>query len=188
MSATPPDSPQAAPEIAALLPPGAEAAVLRGPGRESDLLEGEHEAIRRAAPARRREFAAGRACARHALAALGVGAVAVPQAKDRAPLWPDVREEFRARFSLDISDYYGIAETGPVTFELDEDYTSGLGKPLPGVELRIAADEGADDGEVLVRTESMASGYLNHPGLFEERVDADGFYHSGDRGRITPRS
>jgi len=35
-----------------------------------------------------------------------------------------------------------------------------------------------------VRTSSMASGYLNHPGLFEERLDAEGFYHSGDRGRI----
>jgi len=37
---------------------------------------------------------------------------------------------------------------------------------------------------VLVRTASMASGYLNHPGLFEARVDAEGFYHSGDRGRL----
>jgi acyl-coenzyme A synthetase/AMP-(fatty) acid ligase len=96
-----------------------------------------------------------------------------------APLWPDVREEFRNRFGLDISDYYGIAETGPVTFERDPDHHAGLGQPLPGVELSIAQDD-----EVLVRTESMASGYLNHPGLFESRVDAEGFYHSGDRGRI----
>jgi acyl-CoA synthetase (AMP-forming)/AMP-acid ligase II len=97
-----------------------------------------------------------------------------------APLWPDVREEFRSRYGLDISDYYGIAETGPVTFERDATHHAGLGKPLPGVEIRIAGDE----GEVLVRTASMASGYLNHPGLFEKRLDADGFYHSGDRGRI----
>jgi acyl-CoA synthetase (AMP-forming)/AMP-acid ligase II len=102
-----------------------------------------------------------------------------------APLWPDVREEFRNRYGLDISDYYGIAETGPVTFERDPGHHAGLGEPLPGAEIRIAS-EGTDDGagEVLVRTESMASGYLNHPGLFEGRVDAEGFYHSGDRGRI----
>ncbi len=106
-----------------------------------------------------------------------------------APLWPDVREEFRARYGLDVSDYYGIAETGPCTFERDPGYHHGLGEPLPGVEIRIAP--GPDDGEgpdaageVLVRTASMASGYLNHPGLFEGRLDADGFYHSGDRGRI----
>jgi acyl-CoA synthetase (AMP-forming)/AMP-acid ligase II len=96
-----------------------------------------------------------------------------------APLWPDVREEFRALYGLDISDYYGIAETGPCTFERDPGHGSGLGEPLPGAEIRI--DPG---GEVLVRTESMTSGYLNHPGLFESRLDADGFYHSGDRGRL----
>jgi acyl-CoA synthetase (AMP-forming)/AMP-acid ligase II len=100
-----------------------------------------------------------------------------------APLWPDVREEFRNRYGLDISDYYGIAETGPVTFERDPDHHTGLGQPLPGVELRIASED-EEPGEVLVRTESMASGYLNHPGLFEGRVDAEGFYHSGDHGRI----
>jgi acyl-coenzyme A synthetase/AMP-(fatty) acid ligase len=104
-----------------------------------------------------------------------------------APLWPDVREEFRSRYGLDISDYYGIAETGPVTFERDAGYHSvhqaGLGQPLPGAEIRIA-EEDAEAGEVLVRTASMASGYLNHPGLFEQRVDSQGFYHSGDRGRL----
>jgi acyl-CoA synthetase (AMP-forming)/AMP-acid ligase II len=102
-----------------------------------------------------------------------------------APLWPDVREEFRSRYGLDISDYYGIAETGPCTFERDPGHGSGLGEPLPGAEIRI--DPGTDDaqiGEVLVRTESMTSGYLNHPGLFESRLDADGFYHSGDRGQL----
>lgn len=108
-----------------------------------------------------------------------------------APLWGDVREEFRSRYGLDVSDYYGIAETGPCTFEREAGYHTGLGEPLPGVEVRIgpgapeAGEAGEPEtGEVLVRTESMASGYLNHPGLFEERLDEDGFYHSGDRGRI----
>jgi acyl-CoA synthetase (AMP-forming)/AMP-acid ligase II len=118
-----------------------------------------------------------------------------------APLWPDVREEFRLRYGLDISDYYGIAETGPCTFERHAGHHTGLGEPLPGAEIRIGDIDGlaggADDpasaegpenpegiGEVLVRTASMASGYLNHPGMFEARVDAEGFYHSGDRGRL----
>ncbi|MEU3947689.1 4'-phosphopantetheinyl transferase superfamily protein [Streptomyces sp. NPDC029526] len=42
----------------------------------------------RAVPARRREFGAGRACARRALAALGLPAVPVPAGRDRAPVWP----------------------------------------------------------------------------------------------------
>ncbi len=102
-----------------------------------------------------------------------------------APLWPDVREEFRNRYGRDISDYYGIAETGPCTFEREAGHHSGLGRPLPGAEIKIGP--GADDpeiGEVLVRTSSMASGYLNHPGQFEARLDADGFYRSGDSGRL----
>ena len=101
-----------------------------------------------------------------------------------APLWPDVREEFRNRYGVDISDYYGIAETGPCTFERDASHHTGLGRPLPGVEIKIAP--GPDDahaGEILVRTDSMTSGYLNYPELFASRLDADGFYHSGDRGR-----
>jgi acyl-coenzyme A synthetase/AMP-(fatty) acid ligase len=102
-----------------------------------------------------------------------------------APLWSDVREEFCSRYGLDISDYYGIAETGPCTFERDAAHHSGLGEPLPGVEIKIVpGPEEIDTGEVLVRTASMASGYLNHPALFAERLDADGFYHSGDRGQL----
>lgn len=102
-----------------------------------------------------------------------------------APLWPDVRDEFRHRYGLDISDYYGIAETGPCTFERDSRDRAGLGEPLPGVEIRISPEAGDSGvGEVLVRTASMASGYLNHPDLFTSRIDSAGFYHSGDRGRL----
>jgi len=105
-----------------------------------------------------------------------------------APLWPDVREEFRTLYGRDISDYYGIAETGPCTFERDAGHHTGLGQPLPGAEIRIDLQDGQETdqeaGEILVRTASMAGGYLNHPGLFEQRLDAEGFYHSGDCGRL----
>ncbi|MGO4840081.1 4'-phosphopantetheinyl transferase, partial [Rhizobiaceae sp. 2RAB30] len=49
---------------------------------------GEAAAVERASPARRREFAAGRALARRAMAALDVTASAIPAAEDRAPVWP----------------------------------------------------------------------------------------------------
>ncbi|GAA4032370.1 hypothetical protein GCM10022247_66750 [Allokutzneria multivorans] len=75
-----------------------------------------------------------------------------------------------------ISDYYGIAETGPLTFARVP--VDGLGKPLPGVRLKVG-----EDG-VSVHSESMASRYLNAPGLFESRVDADGFYRTGDEGHL----
>jgi 4'-phosphopantetheinyl transferase EntD len=53
-----------------------------------ELLPGETAAIARASPARRREFAAGRALARRAIAALDLTAAAIPAADDRAPVWP----------------------------------------------------------------------------------------------------
>ncbi|KQS61262.1 hypothetical protein ASG39_17035 [Rhizobium sp. Leaf371] len=45
--------------------------------------------MRNAAPKRRAEFFAGRACARHALGQLGLRPVAIPSDADRAPVWPD---------------------------------------------------------------------------------------------------
>jgi 4'-phosphopantetheinyl transferase EntD len=52
------------------------------------LMAGEAAAVARAVPARRREFAAGRAAARLAMAQLGLPARPVPQGPDRAPVWP----------------------------------------------------------------------------------------------------
>ncbi|UED83202.1 class I adenylate-forming enzyme family protein [Streptomyces profundus] len=100
-----------------------------------------------------------------------------------AVLAPEVREGFEARYGVRVADYYGVAETGPCTFERDPDYREGLGTPLPGVSLRVVPRPTGGD-EVRVRTESMASGYLNLPGGLAERVDAEGYYGTGDRGLL----
>lgn len=57
-------------------------------GRTPSLFPEEMAAIANAVDRRRREFAAGRACARDAFAALGLPAVAIPSGADRAPVWP----------------------------------------------------------------------------------------------------
>ena len=53
-----------------------------------DLWPGERAAMARATPARRAEFAAGRAAARAALCGIGLLPFAIPMAPDRAPVWP----------------------------------------------------------------------------------------------------
>lgn len=53
------------------------------------LLPGEEPAVARAVAKRRREFAAGRMCARRAMAELGQGVISIPQGSDRAPQWPE---------------------------------------------------------------------------------------------------
>lgn len=53
-----------------------------------DLMPDEQAYITRAIPKRRYEFAAGRRAARHALTELSLPPTAIPQARDRAPVWP----------------------------------------------------------------------------------------------------
>lgn len=52
------------------------------------LWDEETAAVARAIPKRRAEFAAGRSAARAAMAEIGIAPVAIPQGRDRAPLWP----------------------------------------------------------------------------------------------------
>ncbi|MFF7726698.1 class I adenylate-forming enzyme family protein [Streptomyces sp. NPDC008001] len=94
-----------------------------------------------------------------------------------APLRETVREEFTRLTGVPIHNYYGVAETGPLTYAADG-AGYGLGAPLPGVHL-LAEEDG-----IRVRSESMGSRYLNAPGVFEERVDDEGYYRTGDQGHL----
>ena len=71
-----------------LLPAGIAAAEWLGEGDPTQLSDAEQHGVRRAAPKRAREFAAGRFCARHALTRFGVEAFALGMGRDRRPLWP----------------------------------------------------------------------------------------------------
>jgi 4'-phosphopantetheinyl transferase EntD len=75
--------------LSKLFPPGAIAADLRAPGEPELLLPAEAKALRGMVPKRAREYAAGRLCARRALAELGVVDFAAVTADDRQPIWPD---------------------------------------------------------------------------------------------------
>ncbi|WP_306323421.1 MULTISPECIES: class I adenylate-forming enzyme family protein [unclassified Streptomyces] len=96
-----------------------------------------------------------------------------------APLRESVREEFTRLTGVPVHNYYGVAETGPLTYAPDGSDDGGLGAPLPGVRLL------APEGGIRVRSESMGSRYLNAPGVFEERLDDAGYYRTGDQGRLT---
>lgn len=53
-----------------------------------------------------------------------------------------------------------------------------VGRPLPGVEVRIA-----EDGKILVRSPAVFAGYFKDPGATTETV-VDGWLHSGDVGEL----
>jgi long-chain acyl-CoA synthetase len=96
-----------------------------------------------------------------------------------APLSVDL-EQFWSRIGYLVVQGYGLTETAPiVTLSHPFHVRRGtVGKPLAGVEVRIAAD-----GEVLVRGDNVTSGYFQSPG---ETVAAfeDGWFHTGDVGDL----
>ncbi|HST48466.1 class I adenylate-forming enzyme family protein [Jatrophihabitans sp.] len=100
-----------------------------------------------------------------------------------ARLSPAVATTLADRDGVRVSDYYGLAETGPVTLDLRPVPGGGQGRPLPHAELVLDTEPG-HERELLVRTPSMGTRYLNYPGGFEERLTTDGFYRSGDEGEL----
>ncbi|WP_431973633.1 4'-phosphopantetheinyl transferase family protein [Micromonospora haikouensis] len=74
--------------LAALLRPGIAVVEQLGEPTDAPLMAGEEQAVARAVPTRRLEFASTRHCARQALAALGLPPVAIPVGAGREPCWP----------------------------------------------------------------------------------------------------
>jgi 4'-phosphopantetheinyl transferase EntD len=77
------------PKLERLFPASVVVIETRLPGDPTDLLPSEAHYVVRARPKRIQEFAAGRSCARMALAEFGLRGFALRAADDRQPLWPD---------------------------------------------------------------------------------------------------
>ena len=97
-----------------------------------------------------------------------------------APLSRDIAEFFHA-IDILILEGYGLSEvTTAATVNRHDDFKFGtVGKPLPGVEVRIA-----DDGEILIRSNTVFAGYYRDEAATKEVLDDEGFVHTGDVGHF----
>ena len=108
-----------------------------------------------------------------------------------APMPPSAIIDFETRYNVPITEGYGLSEsTVALTVNpLDGPRKAGtVGRPLPGIEVAIAADDGTllpsgVDGEVVARGATIMRGYLAKP---EETAAAlrNGWLHTGDVGHL----
>ena len=101
-----------------------------------------------------------------------------------APLLESAFAAFEARTGHRILERYGMSEAVIITTNpLDGDRLPGsVGYPLPGVELRIGGGE--QTGVIEIRGPSVFSGYWRMPEKTAEEFTADGFFITGDVGRL----
>jgi long-chain acyl-CoA synthetase len=97
-----------------------------------------------------------------------------------APLSPDVMEFFHA-LGVPVVEGYGLTETASsATVNEPGDFRIGtVGRPVDGAEIRLA-----DDGEILIRSDSVFAGYYKEPEATAAALTDDGWLLSGDVGEL----
>lgn len=99
-------------------------------------------------------------------------------ASGAAPLGKELAEFYDA-IGMPLIEGYGLTEGGVATLNpLDAPRPGSIGKPLPGVEMRVS-----DDNELLLKTPCLFSGYWHDPATTAE-VLREGWLHTGDLGFI----
>lgn len=117
-------------------------------------------------------------------AALGSVVLAISGA---APLAGSIASAVSDRFGLALRQGYGLTEASPgltSSVGIDAPATS-VGRPMPGVEIRLVDESGVDArvgdvGEVIARGPNVFAGYLGDDDATAEVLDGDGWLHTGD--------
>jgi long-chain acyl-CoA synthetase len=109
-----------------------------------------------------------------------------------AALPVEVLHQFEERFGSTVLEGYGLSETSPVASfnRLDRDRKPGsIGTPVTGVEMRVVDQTGrpvvtGEVGEIAIRGHNVMKGYWRKPDETAEVLDADGWFRTGDIGKV----
>jgi long-chain acyl-CoA synthetase len=101
-----------------------------------------------------------------------------------AALQPRLAKVFSAA-QIDVLEGYGLTETSPViavnTLDPGGRKFGTVGRPINGVEVKIAADE-----EILCKGPNVMAGYFKEPEMTKQAINEDGWFQTGDLGRFEP--
>ena len=109
-----------------------------------------------------------------------------------ASLPVQVLSGFEKAFGAKILEGYGLSETSPVASfnHPDRERKAGsIGTPIEGVSMRVVDAEGVEvgvgePGEIQISGPNVMKGYWNLPDATAAAIDADGWFASGDVGRV----
>jgi long-chain acyl-CoA synthetase len=104
----------------------------------------------------------------------------------------ELMRAFEAQFGCRVLEGYGLSETSPVASfnRRDRERKPGsIGLPLDGVEMRVVDERGdevarGEVGEIAIRGHNVMKGYWRRPDATAEVLDADGWFRTGDMGRV----
>lgn len=102
-----------------------------------------------------------------------------------APLRQELIDFFE-ELGITVVNGYGITECAPLIAANRNDFVraESVGVPLPCMEVRIVTPNETGEGEIAVRGPNVMLGYYRDPCLTAEVMDADGYFYTGDIGRM----
>jgi len=105
-----------------------------------------------------------------------------------APINPEIIRFFDD-IGVRVFQGYGLTETSPVVAGCNAKVfvPGSVGHPLTGVEVAIDNENPGQEGEILVRGDIVMLGYYKNEEATKDVMDEQGWFHTGDIGRIDPK-
>jgi long-chain acyl-CoA synthetase len=108
-----------------------------------------------------------------------------------APLPREQAESFERVTGTAVLDTWGLSETSPATTlnRPGENRAGSVGRPIDGVEVRAVGEDGealpaGETGQLAIRGHNVMKGYWRRPDATAAAITADGWFLTGDLGRL----